>query len=144
MNLRTVTIWTTATMLIVTIAIAMSVVYDKAVVHHSFRSKGMGEIVWLACAVWLFTGLLSAISFVIACKLKHTRPVSIILVSTMIYGIFYGWGFMCMESEFAPLSLVAANICSLPIMIPAWIFALLLNRRYVTITPNPGTARSTG
>ena len=137
MNLRTVTIWTTGLMLSVTIVVAVSVA------HNSYSSKGMGAVMLATCAVWLFTGSPLAVSFIITCKSKRIPPLVVILASIIIYGVFYGWGYTCMESEFAPLSLVTANTCSLSVMIPAWIIVLLLNWRYVTKTPEPGMERST-
>ena len=78
----------------------------------------------------------------VAKNLEHEISALILLFSTIIYGIAY-IGVLC-QMVFVDgwmfVMLFIIGILSLPVMIPAWIAALLLNRYYVTKTPHPGTA----
>jgi hypothetical protein len=128
MNVRDVTIYVTG--LVMTVTIFLSV----AIGHHSLsHTHGVG-VVWgtgLVLLGWLFFGGQTGVCFVIAKFMKDTIPALIILFATIAYCGFFAWGWMSMDSEFGPLSLLMANFYSLSVMIPAWIAAIALNLYYV-------------
>ena len=131
MNLRTVTIWTTAVMMLATI-----VAPCIFCVFHPPRTSQ--HIVTLAF-LWFTSIFPLVVSLVLAITLRYHISSIILLVSTIAYGIWYASALPTLFFEYlGVVILLYLGILSLPVMIPAWIAALLLNRYYVTKTPNPG------
>ena len=134
MNLRTVTIWTTAVMMIGT-----SVVPWLLCVFHP-------PLLWdyQILIVWSISGLPLVISLLYAIILRYHVSSIILLIITIAYSILY----VCtlptaFGAYLGPFALVVLGVLSLPVMTPAWIAAWLLDWHYVVKTPHPGTAAST-
>ena len=145
MNLRTITIWTTALMLIVAIfapflnlgrnfgGFAQLPIPIEMIIPTIFGRL----IISLGMAIFflLLTGSPLVVSLIIARKLKpFIVPNFILLVSTIVYAMLfsYWWslatdGGSCMNGIF--VCYIAPS--SLPVMIPVWIIAVVLNRHYV-------------
>ena len=139
MNLRNVTIWTTGVILFLTQVVATHRFVLNANVYYVIDNIILDTLI-----LWLFSGSPLLISFVIAMKSKHNTSSSILLVATIIYVFLYAYAmYQLFYAYLGGLALLAVGIVSLPVMIPAWIAALLLNRYYATKTPDPGTAAST-
>ena len=118
MNIRTVTIWTTGLALSITSLVALLLAY-----HTSWYGASLGRFMWVFCVYGLYLGFQLAVSLVIACNLKHTFPLFVIIFSTIIYGIMFGFGYGFMDSEFGDLALIVSVFYALCVMIPAWLLA---------------------
>ena len=84
--------------------------------------------------LWLLSSAPLLISFVLAITLKRTVSTVILLCSTIAYAIWYAYWLHFIffsDHEFASLAIIFIGIWSLPVMLPAWITALILNWRYV-------------
>ena len=138
MNIRTVTIWTTGLMLFLTTATPALLFFG------GFLRTGDGIIasVVIAALLWLFSAPPLIVSFVIARNLKCNMPTVIILVTTILYGTSYicGW---CIQWFITPrdTGIWFLGVLALPVMIPAWITAYIVDWRYrkkhPTIPPEP-------
>ena len=126
MIFRDVTIYVAGIVLGITIFLTIAVVHSGVSFHN-----GVVLGAWYVLFAWLLTGSPPAVSFLIVKNMKGAFPLLIILFATITYCIFYMWGLMYMDSEFGVLMLIVANFYSLFIMFPAWITAIILNRRYV-------------
>ena len=102
MNLRNVTIWLTGVMLIVSI-----------VVPAGLEHWCDGVVPWLV--LLLTNSLPLLLSLLIARKLKHMMAVGTLFCATILYGLWYGFGLLC--------------VCfiSLSALLPAWVVALRLD-----------------
>ena len=136
MNLHTITIWTTGAMLILTLVVPTHKLALGASVYYV-----VDNIVLDTLILWLFSGSPLFISFVITLKSKRKTSSGILLVTTIIYVFLYAYAMHQLFYVYlGGLALLVVGIVSLPVMIPAWITALLLNQYYATKTPGPGTA----
>ena len=88
-----------------------------------------------ALVAWIFSGTPLVISLIITASVKSRDSLLILLVSSIAYSIW----FVYMWHEFtigikgcglAALILFGIGPLSLPVMGPAWFFALVLNRDY--------------
>jgi len=103
------------------------------------------RLIFIFLMLWLTTGSPLVVSCVFSHILKHPVSVAILLVSTIVYGIWfvYGWSqaldrFGCMNG----LWLLCIAPTSLFWMLPAWILSWKINSHYVKkASANPGTAR---
>ena len=81
--------------------------------------------------LWLFSGTPLLVSFVLAIKLKHKIPSVILLVSTIIYGVWFAFvHIQSIDQYMGALMFFFIGIVSLPVMIPAWITAMTLDAHY--------------
>jgi len=139
MKLRNVTIWTTGLVLIVTVILPYLLICIDVIPFHGFDT--IGTII----LIWGYSSLPLIISLVIAKRLKHDIPALLLLGSTFVYGLWYAFAFYSFavsSAGLACLMIFAVGILSLPVMIPAWITALLLNSYYVKkSSTDPGTTR---
>jgi len=91
--------------------------------------------------IWLLSGSPMLVSLIIAVKSKHNFSLSLLLVSTIAFAIWYGYVLYVSLSHthFPGLAIVVTGVMSLPVMIPAWITVLILNWRYTqtSATPSP-------
>ena len=144
MNLRNMTIWTTGLLMLV--PLVMPVVF----MFPSWGVEDVEDLINVPILCWLFSGTPLLCSLVLAKKLKYRISTVILLFTTIIYGI----SFVAMSLHV--YSAISAGGCgcgvirlflvgplSLPVMIPAWMTAILLDNHYATKTPDPGTAAST-
>ena len=132
MNLRSVTIWTTGVMMVLPIVAPVGGSYFAYL-------DGMNNDVNI---VFGFTvGILHfifgcppfVISFVLAKKLKNNVSAGIILISTIAWGVWYvvyWWEGASWSASTLVVVFFGATILSLPVMLPAWITALILNWHY--------------
>ena len=136
MNLRNVTIWTTGVMTAVSIAtpIVFFVYFLWRMEEFSDVNKlfSLSGLIGLGCW-WLFSGSPLLVSFLIALLVKKRISIVVLLVATTVYGILFAcvWGLMFIFP--APIVMILAGgigIAMLPIMLPAWIVALVLNSYY--------------
>ena len=139
MNLRNTTIWTTGTILIVTVL----AIFVDAFAFGGTSNFNFSTLAWSATTIfgfvyfcsmlWLFTGSPAAVSFIIARKLKYNIPAFVLLVSTVAYGLL----FLCAQYWF----FADTNSCTrgfwllmsmgaLWWMVPAWITAIVLEIRH--------------
>ena len=113
MNLRNVTIGTTLLLLIATTVFPVMLA------------------VWIPF-VWFLSSLPLVVTLVIACKVEHNGPNMILLGSTIVYATWYL--FALFQTYFVDgwmlLGVVLAGIVMFPVMFPAWIAAIVLNRYY--------------
>ena len=132
MNLRNVTIWTTGVMMVLTLLIPVGVVACGGIFNHNIDFYHNIDIVWLA---WLLSGTPLLVSFILVITLKHKNSTVILLFSTIAYGAWFVYwsvvvgihiGWDC----YAHIGFYVIGPFSLPIMLPAWITALILNWRY--------------
>jgi hypothetical protein len=86
---------------------------------------------------WLFNGSPLLVSFILSIALKHRIPAIILLVSTIAYGIWFFYVFANVSYLFlwlsygtALLALFIVGPFSLPVMIPAWIAAIVIEIRH--------------
>ena len=95
--------------------------------------------------LWLLSGSPLLVSFIISKKLRYTAPAIILLGSTILYAVWYAFIlYLTFYAKDLTLTIVVVGLFSLPVLIPAWIVALLLNAYYVKkSSTDPGTARST-
>ena len=137
---RTVTIRATGLMLIVTAIIPVSSLLFARFISietHFF-------LFFFAVGIWLWTVWPLVVSLCIAKTLKYRISAVILFVPTIVYCILYIISF-CMMSKnpygYGAIGFVFISILSLPMMLPAWVIALVLNLHYTKkSTSNPGTA----
>ena len=119
MNLRNVAIWTTGVMLVGTTVLPLWIA--------SFESKDIFSAFGI---IWLLSGSPILISFVLAKTLERTISTIILLCSTITYAIWYVyWLHFIFFSgqDLAMMVILFIGIWSLPVMLPAWIVAYVLN-----------------
>ena len=131
MNLRTVTIWTTGLTLIGTFIVPCV---------YLFGNDGESNLIDIICSpgiwliwgtMWFVTGSPLLVSQIIAVRLKYEIPAFILLLSTIIYGCWFGY--VHHQQFSAPgrwFVLPFIFVGSLYFMLPAWFIAIMLNRRY--------------
>ena len=127
MNLRNVTIWTTGVMLVLTLLIPVGVIAYAEVFNHNIDFYHNTDIVWLT---WLLSGTPLLVSFILAIKLKHKVSSVILLVSTIVYAIWFTFLSIAISMDTcgcAALVFFLIGPLSLPVMLPVWITALILN-----------------
>ena len=140
MNLRNVTIGTTGVMMVGTIFTPC--IYDICFfvflpfLRVPMAVSGWMDILFFCVPVWLFSSTPMLVSFMIA-RTVNLRILSnlILLVTAIAYGIFYVLMLSFVIPDISPeapavVMFMAFGILSLPVMIPAWIIALVLNRHY--------------
>jgi len=124
MNLRTVTIWTTGLTLIGTMVLPfmwLDLTWDDAVVCSAF---------------WFFNGSPLVVSLIVAVMLRHNTSTTILLVSTIAYGLWYVsmWYSILDANEITFVGFVilcfASGLLDFSVMIPVWTIAIRLDRRY--------------
>ena len=138
MNLRTITIWTTGLMIIVTFVVPSFCVFVTEGARTNFSTITMSaitifNILYGMTLLWWFSGSPMAVSFIIARKLKYDTPIFILFVSTIAYC------FLFVYSQFQYLAATGGCMSALWLLtpfsslfwlIPVWITAIMLNRRY--------------
>ena len=124
MNLRTVTIWTTGLMLIGTIVFPfmwLSLTWDDVVFFSVF---------------WFFNGSPLVVSFVVVIMLRHNTSAAILLISMVVCGLWYvsAWYGILDANEITFIGFFILcfllGLLDISVMIPVWIIAIMLNRRY--------------
>jgi len=124
MKLRTVTIWTTWLLLLVTIVapVLYYLAYELRGTHFSIGA--VFSFCFTYALIWLFSGSPMLVSSIFALFLKHPVSLIVLLVSTIGYGLWFVYGWCqaldrncCMSGLF----LLSIAPGSLPVMIPAWI-----------------------
>jgi len=123
-QLRTVTIWTTGLMLLLTMIIILPV----------FERFGAGDIfgdIFFASLLWFLSGSPLAVSFVVARKLGPTViPNHILLISTIAYGAWYIYvlhDVFTSTYKFAVFALFGIGCFAFPVMFVAWVVSLYLD-----------------
>ena len=91
---------------------------------------------------WLLSGAPLLIVFVLAMTLKNKISTVVLLFSVIAYCVLYARVLhyaLFSGEDFALLAILFIGIWSLPMMIPAWIIAYALDRRYAqtSATPSP-------
>ena len=125
MNLRNVTIWTTGVLLLLITALPIALLFGGFL-----RSDGRLGI-GIAAVLWLLSGPPLLISLLISLKTRSRISAAILLVATIIYGIAYSGGWCAQYFlTYQDIGIWALGILSLPVMLPAWIIAVLLNWHY--------------
>jgi hypothetical protein len=132
MNLRTVTIWITALLIIWTLFVP---VYGRFALQIGKNEGFLGHVVF-----WLFFALPLIVSFILSVVLKTERSNKILFVSTIAYGIWFALIFcnvfcdifLSGENFFKLnfLTFLIVGPLSLPVMIPAWIAAIVVEVRH--------------
>ena len=125
MNLRNTTIWTTGVLLLLITA------QPAALLLGGFLRSDGGLGIGIAAVLWLLSGPPLLISLIIALKARSHISAAILLVVTIIYGVAYSGGW-CVQYFLTSqdTGIWALGILSLPVMIPAWIAALVLDRHH--------------
>ena len=144
MNLRTITIWATGLILIAAIVLPVAVMACSVyAVHDRFQ---------VIFSSWIFSSTPLLVSLVLAAKLRYRIPIAILLASTIAYAIWLAvtlfpvCQFIMTSGQDGPagMALFIVGLVALPIMIPIWITAIVLNRRYTkkaTIPTQPATTK---
>ena len=137
MKLRTVTIWTTGLMLLLTTAVPVLLFLGG----YLQTGDGMMASIVIAVLLWSFSAPPLIVSLMMAWKLKEGMPSVVILVTTIAYGVLYvcGWCVQWFMTS-RDTGIWFLGVLVLPVMIPVWIVVLILNASL----PDPGKARSTG
>ena len=145
MNLRTVTIWTTGLMLLLTVATATISFFhelpkddlDRFIV---LTIKGLPLALMCSSCPLIY-------SWILAIALKNSKSTFILFVSTIMYGVLYVSAafliLMFYDYERTGI-LLNVGILSFPVMVPIWFMAIMLNRRYTkkaTIPTQLATAK---
>ena len=129
MNLRIVTIWTTGSMLLLTIATATISFF------HELPKDDLDRFITLTIkGLWIVLMCSSCpliYSWILAITLKNSKSTFILFVSTIMYGILYVSAvfFILMLGHEETGILLNVGILSFPVMVPIWIMAIMLNRR---------------
>jgi hypothetical protein len=125
MNLRNVTIWTTALLIIWTLFVPAYLMFTV----QEWRSD--------AALLWLFFGLPLVVSFILSVALKYKTSTKILFVLTIVYGIWFAFIFCVVFLSFLedPCGMQFLLFCivgplALPVMIPAWISAIVHEVRH--------------
>ena len=131
MNLRNATIWMSAVMLIVSFVV--SVGYNFTVIVSMLGISYTVQAISHSLLYWCFTAYPFAITYFTTKKLRYVFPVAIVLVPTIAHaiGYFYFLYFLFFIENSARSLLLGITVLSLPVMIPAWIAATMLNRYHV-------------
>ena len=120
MTLRTVTIWTTGVMLIAVVSGALFCLATDWVLFYDFDNA----FLWITAGPTLF------VSFVVSLNLKYRFPAAILLFSMVGYFAMYVLVLMLtifVESgTLLPILLFLICIAWFPLMIPVWVFTLVL------------------
>lgn len=139
MNLHAVTIRTTLLLLIASIVVPNTCVLiaegcsaNFSTITASFTT--IGNILFGMTVLWLFSGSPLLVSFFVARKMQYGASDLILLVSTVAYGILFVYSQFqylvgsggCMRAFW-----LMTPFASLWWMIPAWIFASVLNSRHI-------------
>ena len=147
MKLRTVTIWTNWLLLLVTVITPLVYFHAYEFRMSEFTIKRLLAEVYIFLIIWVFTSSPLVISCGISSALKHPVSLVILLISTIVYGFWFIFGWYLVFVHYCGLgshgiSLFYIAPSSLYWMIPAWILAWKINSYHVKKTPaNPGTAR---
>ena len=134
MNLRNVTIWATAVMMLLVLLVPAGILY--------YMGLSATDIIIVPLLIWPFSGTPLLASFLLARKLKHTISTVILLFSTLAYSVWFAIMTAPIAMDTCGCAVFVFFVIgplSLPIMIPAWIVVRRLNKT----TPDPGTAAST-
>ena len=131
MNLRNVTIWTTGVMMILVAIVPAGLI----------ALLGYGDAIVSSLILWLFSGTPLLVSFALAVKLEYKISTIILLLSAIAYGLWFvqiASNVVSMVSSthlncncgLELLFFLTIGPLSLPVMLPVWITALVLNWRY--------------
>ena len=142
MKLRTVTLWLAGLTLLLTMLIPTQLVYFALIGHLRISVF----VALIALTFWFLSSLPPVVSFFIARKLEYTLPAGIILCLTLVYaGVYLNGLYRCFVGSGTVLEALFIGVLLLPVMIPAWIVALVLDLSYAKKSATvPGIARSTG
>jgi len=107
-----------------------------------FTITMLPRLIFIFLMLWLTTGSPLVVSCVFSHILKHPVSVAILLVSTIVYGIWfvYGW-YLALDPNCCMSAILLLYIApgSLFWMIPAWIISWIINSHYVIkASANPG------
>ena len=154
MTLCTVTFWTTLLLLLVTIAVPYVYLFDKDAFSMDFSTTLasimtvtdfilVAFVLVLCCSIlWLLTGSPLLVSLLIARKLKYAFPAFILLVSTIVYGLWFGFIFHQQFADSSEFLLPYIVIGSIIFMLPTWCLSWRINACFVDrYQSNPRTAR---
>jgi len=130
-KLRTVTIWTTWLSLFVTIL--APILY---LLPYDFRGEdfSIGAVYYFCYGfafIWLFSGSPMIVSSIFSLLLKHPASLVILLGSTVVYGLWFGYSYyLALSGSGGCMSgfwIIYIAPSSLIFMIPVWILALIFN-----------------
>jgi len=132
MKLRNVTIWATGLMMV------MPLVFPIIFMSPSWGNEDIEDLINVPLFSLLLSGTPLLVSLTLAKNLKYRVSTVILLVSTVTYSIWFT--IVCFHVYLAisagrcgcvVMVFFAVGPLSLPVMIPAWITALLLDSHYV-------------
>jgi len=128
MNLRTISIWTTAVMWLLTVVLlTLSFFYD---LPKDNLDESITMVIKGLPIVFMFSGCPLIGSLIITVSLKYRMPILMLFVSTIVYGFLYILiAFIIFSVRVGDVCgmLLNVGILSLPIMIPVWIIALVID-----------------
>ena len=131
MNLRNATIWTTGITLIATFSLVFVYFFVRES-HYPNFSVATAMIPCIIIAVLCNAPLI--VSCILLFFLKHPTSLALLFISTILYGIGMlvafcsAWGhYECMSG----IQFFGTAFTLFPLMLLAWIIALVLNWRYV-------------
>ena len=128
MNLRSITIWMSAVMLVMSFVVSAGYMFTVivSILGISYTVHAIG----CSLLYWCFTAYPFAITYFTTKKLKYVCSIAILLVPTIAYAngyfFFLYYLFFIENSDYSLM--LGITILSLPVMIPAWISATVLNR----------------
>jgi len=130
MNLRNVTIWTTAIMPILAAAALVILGYFDA---DPLKKFTISEEIVIGSGIWLFSGWpLMFISCIVAKRLKNNILLAILFAATIIHALlicsFYCAGYAGWSIPIGTLLCIGTALFL--VMLPVWIAVLVLNRYY--------------
>ena len=120
MIIRAVTFWITLLVLLLTIAIPIILNFGGYLrggrMTDHFVDKTGGTAL-----LWLFSGSPLLVSCLVAKNLKYAIPSLILLMSSLVYAIFYVWVvYQFVFDMLGFLVLFLVGFVSLPVLIPVW------------------------
>jgi len=127
MNLRSISIWTTGVMLIVTVAVPTLLIFGITLGHHIRMIEAeFAVLLWFASSTPLL------ISYFVSRNLQYALSTLILLFSTIVYSIAYAWVLYLafFIDGMMLILLLYIGVASLSVMIPAWITALVIEIRH--------------
>ena len=116
-------------------------------VAYQCRSGGVGNILFGTLFFLPFYSFPLIVNLVLSFKWKYFWSHVILAVSSLLYGLWFAYAmydafYVHLDPQSA-LIILFVGIYSLPVMVPAWIVASLLNSHYIKKNPNPETTAST-
>jgi len=126
MNLRILTIGLSSIVLLGMIAF----LFVSLAPHHGFA-----KVVWGTLFFLVFCGFPPVVSIMLSARSKNPFSHVLILTSSLLYGTWFAYfiydAMFVNRDPQSGLALLVVGIYSLPVLLPLWITAVLLNRYYV-------------